>query len=248
MIKSNRIRNIFALTILLSPLFSSGAEELESKTEENSSEWDVILDMIFLDGKHKTNVYLKKSQNDLRKIMPNRAINAARILDYDKGKYSDVKEFFKVVGNYHFDYFTKGSLEEKIKDCFKKAANYISIGVPHPNFLYLVLDLNESNLHIANAGERAIVIRNGKIIFNSKDKDPGNLLNPTLHKHSVKKGDMILALTEGFQDSDDFIVKMFLDGGVSSTMLADPKKKAMVVVMKFVKKQGLVRRLRSKSE
>ena len=245
MIKLNRIHNIFVLTILLSPLFGSCAEEHEllkrkqfdnglldeegqEKGTENlkrrrlarekiSSEWNrILLDVAQSDG----------SKN---------CVHFAREKAFCGGTWSngETKDLGELASNrvrdaYRFD--DPAGFEEKIRNCFKQAANCIPIGNRHPRISFFVHSKNENNLHIANTGERIMVIRNGKIIFNSKDS--GNLLNPIIHTHSIEEGDMILSLTEGFQESDDAIVKMFSD---SDVFLSVGCNKRPAMVMRFMK-------------
>ena len=229
MIKLNRIRNIFTLAILLSSLFGSCAEELASEREKRSSEWNrVLMDKYW-------------TTSDLKGVTVTSVMNESRIGrkfktgmgDDDEGKGLGSLALGLVLATYRFDDSAKENFEGKIKDCFRDVAKYIPTEANYPRISFLVLNHeNEDNLHIANAGERVMVIRDGKIIFNSKNS--GSLLNPIIHTHSVEEGDMILALDKGFQESDDAIVKMFLDDEVFFTILPDCKKK-MAIVLQFVK-------------
>jgi len=236
MIKLNRIRNIFALTILLSPLFSSGAEEhellkqkpfdngsLDEKGQEKrtkkrrlarkkvSSEWN----RMFLNTVLYSKGHVKTIKNDLRR---GDGFNfMAGISEDGEAKYLGRLAFSLVLECYCFD--DPAAFEEKIKHCFKKVTDCIPTEDCYPRISFLVLNHeNENNLHIANAGEHVMVIRNGKIIFNSRNR--GNLLNPIIYTHSVEEGDTILSLTKGFQESDDAIVEMFLDVNLAEDALS----------------------------
>jgi len=253
MIKLNRIRNIFALTILLSPLFGSCAEEiemeafdLESKREKNSSEWNMLHYRNIING--VISLYDLPTKEDEEYLGQ---------LAYNDRKTNGSAGIAMVLcsTNYHFVDPVKVSSEEKLRNCFKTTADMLSDKIPSgdlkPKFSFLVAgNKNDPDLYIASAGGRVMVMRNGEIIFNTKDR--GELSNPIIHRQSIKEGDIAFSVNEEFDESDDAIVTMFSDADDFSNLLYKLCVKSVgyeskALVMKFVK-QRLVRRLRSKSE
>ena len=225
MIKSNRIRNIFALTILLSPLFSSGAEELVNKKEKNSSKWNIILLSI---TESDPEGYVETTQN----YFSRREGFSMGIFDDGDGNGTNGLGdlvFSGVAKIYRYSDSAEEDFEKKIKHCFKEVANCISTGTNYPGIVFFLKNKkNENHLYIANAGEYVTITRNNEIIFNSKN---GNLLNPIIYTHFIEEGDVVLSLNRGFQGKDDVVL---LDDACSIVLPAGCKKRA-AIVMRFVK-------------
>ncbi len=223
MIKLNRIRNIFALTILLSPLFSSGAEELASEKEKFSSEWDTMKvfnlqkvgggfgDPLAPAGYTTESCQLSRGKNSFFVGVtydpddPEKLGEKASDLIFEKLANLIMKD-----GNKDVD------LEQEVKNYFRYAGNEISdsvsFGVSDPRVSFLLADTRDrDNFYVASVGARVMIIRNGKIIFATK-KDHREFSNPEVFKHCIEAEDIVLGLTKVFEQlSDENIIKTLLE-------------------------------------
>ncbi|HEB41638.1 MAG TPA: hypothetical protein ENI08_01290 [Candidatus Dependentiae bacterium] len=215
MIKLNRIRNIFVLTILLSPLFSSCAEESASEREKVFPRWDTAhmtnvgeSGSIFLPGK-LVKSYLVKS----RVFKREKKHTFAGGVSYGPGGLGALNLINKKLRNIVMDDSDKEvDLEQEIKNYFRdvgsEIADSVFSGISCPRVSCFLAHMKDpDNLYVASVGARVMIIQNGKIIFNAK-RDHREFSNPEVFKHFIEAEDIVLLLTKEFEQlSDEHIIK-----------------------------------------
>jgi len=135
MIKLNRIRNIFTLTILLSPLFGFCAEELARERENNSSEWDTM-HVINLQkygpmdvGRGKEIWRAHHDYKEKRQILKRGKDSFVLGVSYCSGKLGDeaLKLIFEKLSKLIFNDPDKNvDFEQEVKKYFRDVGNKIS--------------------------------------------------------------------------------------------------------------------------
>ncbi len=224
MIKLNRIRSIFALTILLSPLFGFCAEELIKEREKASPRWDTAhMDNVEESGSVLAQFYLEKRQVFKRE----KKHTFAGGVSYGSGALGVLNLIKKKLKTVVMDDSDKNvDLEQELKNCFRdvdnEIADSVSSGISYPRVSFFLAHMKKpDNLYVASVGARIMIIRNGKIIFNTK-RDHREFSNPEVFKHCIEAEDTVLALSKKFEQlGDEHIIKTLSENEFKLGALVD---------------------------